>query len=242
MYFNANKNQLIPARGRKHFSHLLSSRTAANQLIPARGRKPDGHPLRLYPLFLNQLIPARGRKLDSCIVPKCRSDESTHPRKGTETHPSWAILGQITRNQLIPARGRKPISPHDISSMYTGINSSPQGDGNQACICIRVVVLESTHPRKGTETRAQNTICNWENGINSSPQEDGNIHFSKISAEVYGINSSPQGDGNFTQRLCFYDFIESTHPRKGTETLESLKHSHHILNQLIPARGRKHFA
>ena len=120
-------------------------------------------------------------------------------------------------NQLIPARGRKPPSPYPQDNP-SRINSSPQGDGNTAetkreaellanqlipargrklriSHLLTFFFIESTHPRKGTETSI--------------------VHPSAA------------------------DSPESTHPRKGTETLYLGKSSLHMVNQLIPARGRK---
>ena len=54
--------------------------------------------------------------------------------------------------QLIPARGRK----HDILTLLDvrlmDFNLSPQGDGNSSGWSLRLTLLISTYPRKGTET------------------------------------------------------------------------------------------
>ena len=209
-------NQLIPARGRKLCvlpdnssqnrrinsspqgdgnSALVYSTSpfSLNQLIPARGRKPVIL-LVLSSVMRNQLIPARGRKQVFAEIGEY-SGESTHPRKGTETY----ILKKLP--DLCP-----------------GINSSPQGDGNQNHGGSQYHHTESTHPRKGTETRLI------------------------IAAAISPLESTHPRKGTETSSCRSHSdkvIQESTHPRKGTETLVQNFLLSSVSNQLIPARGRK---
>ena len=76
--------------------------------------------------------------------------------------------------------------------------------------------------------------------INSSPQGDGNCDIPIPQREI--MESTHPRKGTETKHtLIFTDyFMESTHPRKGTETSKhTWQHKQPFANQLIPARGRK---
>ena len=123
--------------------------------------------------------------------------------------------------------------------------------------------MESTHPRKGTETGDTWSALVIANRINSSPQGDGNLVTYKhkvirqrnqlIPARgrkpvVYagwqfdpGINSSPQGDGNLCLCLAgqvLLSRINSSPQGDGNGEPDS-PNKKRWRNQLIPARGRK---
>ena len=122
------------------------------QLIPARGRKRRiGHVSGMLEVGF-QLIPARGRKLIAQLIDSHFIHVSTYPREGTETH--------IKRS---------------ASSLHTGFNLSPRGDGNSAKVCGSRVFQ----------------------GFNLSPRGDGNKLNFRVQSVNRGFNLSPRGDGNF---------------------------------------------
>ena len=101
---------------------------------------------------------------------------------------------------------------------FLNYNSHPQGDGNMAIYALRVVLLITTHTRKGMETGPFNLLFKT-------------LHY----------NSHPQGDGNRLLCLFFLFIYITTHTRKGMETYRRL-----LMDvadnglQLTPARGWKH--
>ena len=118
-------------------------------------------------------------------------------------------------------------------------NLSPQGDGNSLLIILLFLGLDTTYPRKGTETQGGKSNPeegghnlspqgdgNLGDGIvdaivfghNLSPQGDGNLFSSEAINSAYGHNLSPQGDGNRYSSVAFIPAADVTDPRKGVES------------------------
>ena len=76
--------------------------------------------------------------------------------------------------------------------------------------------------------------------FNSSPQGDGNLGWTGRLADD-PVNSTHPRKGTETSPrwVSISNPLNSTHPRKGTETSRSRAASWSIIIQLIPARGRK---
>ena len=120
--------------------------------------------------------------------------------------------------QLIPARGRKRVC--NLLYWILDLNSTHPRKGTET-IAIGIAVPRygnSTHPRKGTETRPSSRP--EKSTMNSThPRKGTETLRPSARRSTPKFNSSPQGDGN--RALC----------RAGNSSGQII--------QLIPARGRK---
>ena len=146
----------------------------------------------------NQLIPARGRKQRRSHASNMIAGESTHPRKGTETALTAGTSYCLSRaNQLIPARGRKRILLRTVPPPFENQLIPARGRKLRLPTVSLSSSMNQLIPARGRKRPINCSTCFGCKRINSSPQGDGNIFL-------------------FVFCLCFY---ESTHPRKGTETI-----------------------
>ena len=158
---DGNKSALADKANRGKFNSSPQGDGNASNVMrvtwgPQFNSSPQGDGNIALPDFVQtvtiQLIPARGRKLFAQGANHgSHGHEFNSSPQGDGNHGSIFISSSVFVIQLIPARGRKRFTGEFILLHYE-FNSSPQGDGNVVDPLERGCEINSTHPRKGTET------------------------------------------------------------------------------------------
>lgn len=148
--FGVFRNNLHPARGRKHVAREGLVVLLRNNLRLARGRKliPPAHVVHI---FAKHFIPRKGTEtpLPRLSGLSLLQGYNLHLVRGRKLKV-MLISSRPPRNNPHPARGRKPVERGKHICRISKQHTSPQGDGNHGItIEVQYLTVETTYTPQG---------------------------------------------------------------------------------------------